>query len=307
MLYIDKGLDLMPKDFECVSYNFGVPIEKPFTEIPTVESWETKFIDISDVARELDVRLLFINKLLTKLDKTGAAMDDLKVWASDRYSSDLKLTNLFGLDSCLVGQNIPSHLQLVNVGTDTISKGLIFWKQIILNAAGDTVAENKVRGPFRITLAPDSTSVLQVASPKQFSPEEPGEYTIVSMIEHLADLNPSNDTLSSTFSVKSITGVETVPKQTPSKFALYQNYPNPFNPTTTISFDVPRQTDIKISIYNMLGQLVQRLVDKQMNPGVFSVTWDGKNRQGYPQGSGVYLCRLESENFNQTIKLIITK
>ncbi len=83
----------------------------------------------------------------------------------------------------------------------------------------------------------------------------------------------------------------------PGVFALSQNYPNPFNSTTAISYQlsVVSQSHITLRVYNIAGQLVRTLVDEGQGPGVYSVSWDGRDVQGHEVGSGVYFYRLKVE------------
>ncbi len=100
-----------------------------------------------------------------------------------------------------------------------------------------------------------------------------------------------------------LTGVAGNPKtDIPTTFALYQNYPNPFNPVTTIRFDVPRRSHVKLSVFNAKGQLVATLVDAEMEAGHKGVSW---NAAGLP--SGVYLYRLEADGFSQTRQMVLVK
>jgi hypothetical protein len=85
-------------------------------------------------------------------------------------------------------------------------------------------------------------------------------------------------------------------------YQLKQNYPNPFNPTTNIEFSIPKSSDVKLVIYNQLGQAVATLVDKTLSPGSYSVDW---NAEGLP--SGVYFYRITAGDFTQTRKLLLTK
>lgn len=80
----------------------------------------------------------------------------------------------------------------------------------------------------------------------------------------------------------------------PSMFSL-QNYPNPFNPTTTISYRLSVNTDVTLSIYNILGQKVRTLVDENQYAGEHSAIWDGRDSSGQQVGSGVYFFQLRSE------------
>jgi len=89
--------------------------------------------------------------------------------------------------------------------------------------------------------------------------------------------------------------------------ALWQNYPNPFNPSTTISFDIDKNEHTVLSIYNVRGQLVTTLLDKDMPPGSHSVVWNGTDDSGNAVSSGIYFYRLVSGDFCVTQKMILMK
>ena len=88
----------------------------------------------------------------------------------------------------------------------------------------------------------------------------------------------------------------------PNEFDLSQNYPNPFNPTTTIKFSVPKQTQLKINIYNMLGELLQTVSEGIYEAGYYSVNVDASNLP-----SGMYIYRIESNEFVRTMKMMLLK
>ena len=75
----------------------------------------------------------------------------------------------------------------------------------------------------------------------------------------------------------------------PKAYALAQNYPNPFNPTSTIGYDLPKESQVSLKVYNMLGQEVMNLVDAQQRAGRYSVTFDGRGL-----ASGVYIYRIQA-------------
>ena len=89
--------------------------------------------------------------------------------------------------------------------------------------------------------------------------------------------------------------------------ALYQNFPNPFNPTTTISFYLPRLERVVLTIYDVEGRSVRRLVNENVTFGRTDVTWDGRNDNGERVGSGVYFSRLKAGNKVLTRKLTVLK
>lgn len=88
---------------------------------------------------------------------------------------------------------------------------------------------------------------------------------------------------------------------------LDQNYPNPFNPSTQISFYLPESQEVKLSIYNLTGQLIETLSSGKVPAGIQSVTWNGKNSKGIIVPSGIYLYQLTTGSTTWTRKMILTK
>jgi hypothetical protein len=82
----------------------------------------------------------------------------------------------------------------------------------------------------------------------------------------------------------------------PKVYSLSENYPNPFNPTTTINFALPYTSSVRLTVYNVLGQEVARLVDDVKEAGHFKAEWDGTNAVGSKVGSGVYFFRFEARS-----------
>ena len=93
----------------------------------------------------------------------------------------------------------------------------------------------------------------------------------------------------------------------PSLFSLDQNYPNPFNPVTTLRYDLPEDGLVSITIYDMLGNVVNNLVNTNQSSGYKSVQWNATNNQGQPVSAGVYLYTIEAGDFRQTKKMILLK
>jgi len=91
----------------------------------------------------------------------------------------------------------------------------------------------------------------------------------------------------------------------PREFALYHNYPNPFNPSTTITFDLPRSENVQLRIFNLLGQVVNTLVDGPLKAGSHQINWDARDRSGISVASGIYFYRIEAGNFVATRKMLL--
>jgi hypothetical protein len=104
-----------------------------------------------------------------------------------------------------------------------------------------------------------------------------------------------------------IVGVVNVDNTIPGEYALYQNYPNPFNPETTIRFDVPEAGQVKISIYNITGQLVTELINANFTPGTYNIVWNGTNSLGKQVPSGVYWYRMQGEDWTAARKMVLIR
>ena len=96
-------------------------------------------------------------------------------------------------------------------------------------------------------------------------------------------------------------------KLVPGIFALHQNYPNPFNPTTEIQFDIPKATQINVSIFNLMGQKVKTLANKQVASGYHVVQWDGTNDNGVSVSTGMYFYTLNTSSQSAMKKMLFLK
>jgi len=93
----------------------------------------------------------------------------------------------------------------------------------------------------------------------------------------------------------------------PMQYELSNNYPNPFNPETHISFSLPTAGEVRLSVYNVLGQQVKTLAAGTFEAGRHEVVWDGTDEAGDHVTSGIYLYRLEAGNFLETKKMMLLK
>ena len=120
---------------------------------------------------------------------------------------------------------------------------------------------------------------------------------------HLSSIS-LNDILGQPIAISSVsdgmfevvpTAVEEVGESSlPESFSLSQNFPNPFNTPTVIGYGLPEASNVKLKIYDIVGQKVHTLVDRFIPAGYHTVVWDGKNERGKSVASGVYLYRLEA-------------
>lgn len=103
------------------------------------------------------------------------------------------------------------------------------------------------------------------------------------------------------------TGIDSEKPAAARQFWLHQNYPNPFNPTTTIAFTLPEASNVRIEVFNVLGERVRTLTNCRYNTGSYSVVWDGQNESGTLVPSGVYFYRMISDLGVQVRNMMLLK
>ena len=116
----------------------------------------------------------------------------------------------------------------------------------------------------------------------------------------------SYSNIASFSTIDNVTNVEDI-SIVPDNYYMSQNYPNPFNPTTNIKFGLPNAGNVKIVIYNMLGQEIKTLINQTLNAGTYNLMWNGENEFGIKVTSGAYLYRISTNNFTDTKKLLLIK
>ena len=95
---------------------------------------------------------------------------------------------------------------------------------------------------------------------------------------------------------------------TPEDYKLSQNYPNPFNPTTTIQYTLPMRDQITVTVYNMLGQEVVRLMNNEEKPaGTYQISWNGMDKNGVQVSSGMYFYTMSSPHMQKTMRMTFLK
>jgi hypothetical protein len=193
-------------------------------------------------------------------------------------------------DTTQVGNMKDESLWLVNMGFDSLR-------------VSDLLLTN---GAFGVTV---TSFALGVGDSQEvvvsFNPTQPG---VESGILRILSDGAGQDTLDvylegEGVGVVGIVGNESLPR----RFAVAQNYPNPFNPVTEIRYELPRGSEVSLSVYNLLGQKVRTLVSGYQSAGRYNAEWSGDNDNGIPVGSGVYIYRFEAGDYQRTLKMILMK
>ncbi|MCI0513288.1 T9SS type A sorting domain-containing protein [candidate division KSB1 bacterium] len=102
-------------------------------------------------------------------------------------------------------------------------------------------------------------------------------------------------------------GVGTETNLVVDHFELGQNYPNPFNPTTSIGYRLSKSVDVRLTVYNTLGQAIRSLVNQKLAAGQHTITWNGTNDAGQPVTSGTYFYKIQAGDFVQVNKMVLLK
>ena len=93
----------------------------------------------------------------------------------------------------------------------------------------------------------------------------------------------------------------------PVTYILHQNYPNPFNPVTTLRYDLPENSLVNVTVYDMLGRQVKTLINQTQDAGYRSIVWDATNDYGKPVSAGIYLYQIQAGEYISTKKMILLK
>jgi hypothetical protein len=99
-----------------------------------------------------------------------------------------------------------------------------------------------------------------------------------------------------------VSDVEQIGNEVPNDYLLEQNYPNPFNPSTIIRYSIAERGDVELKVYDALGTLVETLVNREQEAGVYQVEFNPANL-----ASGIYFYQIKTNSFVETKKLVLLK
>ena len=104
-----------------------------------------------------------------------------------------------------------------------------------------------------------------------------------------------------------VAGKAALAQARPAAFELADNYPNPFNPATMIQYALPQAADVRLVVYNVVGQPVRTLVAEYQNAGQYGMEWDATSDSGARLPSGMYFYSLEAGEFSEVKKMLLLK
>jgi hypothetical protein len=138
-----------------------------------------------------------------------------------------------------------------------------------------------------------------------------GKQFCYSVTEYSESIKQPSDAKGASLRIANFQPEETVRPEikssAPMQFALIGNHPNPFNPSTTIEFTIPSAGAVNLTIYNTAGQKVRELVAGSQTAGKHSAVWNGRDENGKPVSSGVYIAQLKMEGKVESRRMMLVK
>ena len=219
------------------------------------------------------------------------------------YNFTFKVTDQGGLSTSISGLVYVNNVDRVPIFTKELPDNVVATVNIPVPvnytfqyAATDPDSDKVV---FSLITGPDGSSVSPTGlfswSPTASQAEKSYTLTVQASDGILSVLSTH------IISAGKVVGVQKI-SEIPTEYALCQNFPNPFNPTTSIRFAVPKESFIKLSVFNVLGQEIMNLVNKVYSPGNYQVSFDASKLN-----SGIYFYQIKSNDFVSSKKMMVLK
>jgi hypothetical protein len=223
----------------------------------------------------------------------------------DHYMQDYENMEMTSFVSYVNGTDPQNPTEAYNYLT-----GLQRFGDPLTNGTKYTFPGNPLTGEGDIETNPGNRHMVGSFGPLNFNPDD-SQFVLVKLaVGHGADnMNSLADLLSVLNAPDDIAldVAESGEENLPDKFSLKQNYPNPFNPGTAVRFNLARRSTVTLTVYNILGQEVNQLINREMPAGDHTVSWDGTYADGHPAATGIYLYQLEAGELRETRKMVLLK
>ena len=303
--------------------------------LSTIESWDKT---TGEILHEFDVNDVYGNSGPGQL-----AVNAQGIWMASHSSSSIAHVNHEGellwvnRNGDVIGDRV-SEQDAVQLRIEPASGSNI---QIQADASGHAVfmtAWGNNRGADFSVLGRDGSGLFEVTLPSRLGPfrpdrtwhlrvvdEDGGPYdgiyygSALGLTSHSWDLPDGRkfgpgmlmhvpfDVASARLSPTVATAIVERDAATPLRYALSEAFPNPFNPQTVIGFEIPVNSGVEIEVYNVSGQRVRNLIDRQLTPGAYRTAWDGRDNAGQPVASGVYFFRMKAGAFSAVRSVSLLK
>ena len=220
------------------------------------------------------------------------------VWGPDKDQSDSSL--IYKLDVNKGEQWVVSNFSQIGGSDFQIARVINKWEDTLFNKPTTFINISY----FIAKDSTDTTGIIDLGYDEiadgfgliaRGGGDSPGEIHLIGTV--------INDTL---YGDTAVTSIENKRTKLPISIKLYQNYPNPFNPTTTISFELNKQSNISLIIYNVLGKEILKLIDNKIyQSGKHAIIWDGNGNNGKKVSTGIYFYTLINGKYKTTKKMVL--
>ena len=267
-------------------------------------------VSIYHIARSLDVNNIYTYHTGRAQDKTSYTDKNLingqtyfyKIWVSNDAGHESERSKIASATSGFSGLSTPENFTAIGSNN-----------QVFLN--WDDCPEPEVTN-YHIIKGEENSGLLDYLIGLNGNTISYADNDVVNEHRYYYSVwaSDANGRLSSRSEVKSarpsvFLGVEDIGTSfdLPDKYKLKQNYPNPFNLSTTIYYALPEHTEVRFTIYDMLGRKVRELDIDTKDPGTHSIRWNGLNNIGNPVSAGIYFYQIQAGQFVQTKKMMLLK
>ncbi len=300
--------DWLPKLYGNKLWLFGTPRSKPgsavvMMDINTGEKiWEKNFplnlrttgtVDTNGEGYLVATRLIVsgspINEfVVTKIDSLGK-----ELWQKNWFGRETDITNT---ENWIDGTNVSLERNLLVVA-GSIQKGNSHTGEKNAYLTGVNATNGKLEWNLVINYR---NGYLESTRAVEFT--DSGRLAVLGVSVSNLSFNPPNLLYLDFYQVDKVLGVETPQSKIPTGFQLYQNHPNPFNPSTTIRYSLPKQSHVRLAVYDLLGREVAILVNEEKHAGEHEIRFDA-----FTLPSGIYIYYLKARKFMGMKKTVILK
>jgi len=232
----------------------------------------------------------------TLIDSTAAGMKYAKFYIAG-YTADNSVIYASPIDSGYSVDNIVPFRVTSFTATATTNGAVLAWTPV----DEDDVVKFAIYRGATADFTP-TTPIAEVAATTYTDPGITLGQVVFYLIQGIDKSGNRGEFSNPTQTV----GVE-MTEGVPTSYSLGQNFPNPFNPTTIIPFALPQSGRVVLNVYTISGELVATILDNDLAAGNYKAIWNGKDKSGRMVSSGMYLYRIQAEQFTSVKKMVLLK
>ncbi|MGH7599285.1 MAG: LamG-like jellyroll fold domain-containing protein, partial [bacterium] len=265
------------------------------------------FVNESTFQLGADFSSYYLDAVIDELGISDIARSTEEI--QDSFLAGLRISSLTlqpnPIELLVTQETTPTLIAVTNLGTLSIPPAWARWKSSKPSVAsvdenGRITGNSSGRAKITASLEGESASAIVIVGTSSLPASDLGAIPDDDS-PHAQPMDGASFALNTGAEMK-LQGAET-----PATYALAQNYPNPFNPETEIRFQLPQASHVVMKIFNILGEEIRTLVDEQREAGYHGVRWDGRDKNGNPVASGVYLYQLQAGSFSEMKKMSLLR